>query len=195
MIDGRWMLDQAMTTKVEVKQLCQKFVPINHHSYTKSIAHLRTSLDQMAPKRRPANVVRSGNAGNSTKPTPKTEESNVVDPNIPPRPPPLFPAGYKTPVSVLNEKCQKAGWERPLVDARPNGAKWTGVVTLQKRVSKNIYELEKVRLEPRPGLEIDTAQEAKHWAATYALFRVSCNFLDERYIELKNSFVHSYQWP
>jgi len=58
------------------------------------------------------------------------------------------------------------------VDARPNGQKWTGVVTLQKRVSKNIYELEKVRLEPRPGLEIDTAQEAKHWAATYALFRV-----------------------
>jgi ATP-dependent RNA helicase DHX57 len=47
------------------------------------------------------------------------------------------------------------------------------VVTLQKRVSKNIYELEKVRLEPRPALEIDTAQEAKHWAATYALFRVS----------------------
>jgi len=130
-------------------------------------------LNQMAPKRRPANVVRSGNAGNSTKPSSKTEE--VIDPNIPPRPPPLFPAGYKTPVSVLNEKCQKAGWERPLVDARPNGAKWTGVVTLQKRVSKNIYELEKVRLEPRPGLEIDTAQEAKHWAATYALFRVSYN--------------------
>jgi ATP-dependent RNA helicase DHX57 len=162
-----------MTTKVEVKQLCQKFIPIHHHSYTQPIAHLRTPLDQMAPKRRPANVVRSGNAGNSTKPTPKTEEPNGVDPNIPPRPPPLFPAGYKTPVSVLNEKCQKAGWERPLVDARPNGAKWTGVVTLQKRVSKNIYELEKVRLEPRPGLEIDTAQEAKHWAATYALFRVS----------------------
>lgn len=46
-------------------------------------------------------------------------------------------------------------------------------MTLQKRVSKNIYELEKVRLEPRPALEIDTAQEAKHWAATYALFRVS----------------------
>jgi len=127
--------------------------------------------NQMAPKRRPANVVRSGNAGNSTKPKPA--DSEPIDPSIPPRPPPLFPAGYKTPVSVLNEKCQKAGWERPLVDARPNGQKWTGVVTLQKRVSKNIYELEKVRLEPRPALEIDTAQEAKHWAATYALFRVS----------------------
>jgi ATP-dependent RNA helicase DHX57 len=126
----------------------------------------------MAPKRRPQNVVRSGNAGNSTKAKP-AEAAPPIDPNVPPRPPPLFPAGYKTPIAILNEKCQKAGWERPLVDARPNGQKWTGVVTLQKRVSKNVYELEKVRMEPRPGLEIDTAQEAKHWAATYALFRVS----------------------
>lgn len=125
----------------------------------------------MAPKRRPQNVVRSGNAGNSSKPKPA--EAVPAPTDGPPRPPPLFPAGYKTPVSVLNEKCQKAGWERPLVDARPNGQKWTGVVTLQKRVSKNIYELEKVRMEPRPALEIETAQEAKHWAATYALFRVS----------------------
>lgn len=129
----------------------------------------------MAPKRRPQNVVRSGNAGNSSKPKPAeaAAAAAAAPTDGPPRPPPLFPAGYKTPVSVLNEKCQKAGWERPLVDARPNGQKWTGVVTLQKRVSKNIYELEKVRMEPRPGLEIDTAQEAKHWAATYALFRVS----------------------
>lgn len=52
------------------------------------------------------------------------------------------------------------------------------MVTLQKRVSKNIYELDKVRMEPRPALEIDTAQEAKHWAATYALFRVSLRSLD-----------------
>lgn len=133
-------------------------------------ASITSSVGEMAPKRRPANVVRSGNAGNST----KAKEPEPIDPSIPPRPPPLFPAGYKTPVAVLNEKCQKAGWERPLVDARPNGQKWTGMVTLQKRVSKNVYELEKVRLEPRPGLEIDTAQEAKHWAATYALFRVSC---------------------
>lgn len=128
----------------------------------------------MAPKRRPANVVRSGNAGNSSKPKP-VPASNPVDPAAagPPRPPPLFPAGYKSPVTILNEKCQKNGWERPIVDARPNGDKWTGAVTLQKRVSKNVYDLEKVRLEVRPALEIATSQEAKHWAATYALFRVS----------------------
>lgn len=133
----------------------------------------------MAPKRRPANVVRSGNAGNSTKPKPT--DSEPIDPNVPPRPPPLFPAGYKTPVAVLNEKCQKAGWEKPLIAAWMNGQKWTGGVTLQKRVSKNVYELEKVKLEPRPGLEIDSAQEAKHWAATYALFRVSSSATSGRW--------------
>ena len=69
----------------------------------------------MAPKRRPANVVRTGNAGNSSKPQPKDAE--VKEQDGPPKPPPLFPAGYKTPVQMLNEKCQKNGWERPLVDS------------------------------------------------------------------------------
>jgi len=69
----------------------------------------------MAPKRRPQNVVRSGNAGNSTKPSAvKPKEELPAD--GPPRPPPLFPPGYKPPLSMLNEKCQKAGWEKPLVD-------------------------------------------------------------------------------
>ena len=49
---------------------------------------------------------------------------------------------------------------------------FTGSVTLRKRVSKNVYDLETVRLIPRPPLEIDSAAEAKHYAATYALFRV-----------------------
>jgi len=80
------------------------------------------------------------------------------------------------------------------VDARPNGQKWTGVVTLQKRVSKNIYELEKVRLEPRPGLEIDTAQEAKHWAATYALFRVSYLLYRGFVVRADGSSAHIFRW-
>ncbi|KAK4689764.1 ATP-dependent RNA helicase DHX57, partial [Tremellales sp. Uapishka_1] len=130
----------------------------------------------MAPKRRPANVVRSGNAGNSSKPTPvaKGKEEEVKS-NEPPKPPPLFPVGYKTPIMILNEKCQKMGWERPVVDSRPNRDShpetFTGSVTLKKRVSKNIYDLDAVRLVPHPPLTIATAQEAKHYAATYALFR------------------------
>lgn len=66
----------------------------------------------MAPKRRPVNVVRSGNAGNSSK---KKDEKDKVE-DGPPRPPPLFPVGYKSPLTILNEKCQKLGWERAVVD-------------------------------------------------------------------------------
>ncbi|OCF36386.1 ATP-dependent RNA helicase A [Kwoniella heveanensis BCC8398] len=135
----------------------------------------------MAPKKRPANVVRSGNAGNSTKPAKDAKEKDnnksgdPSKPDAPPRPPPLFPPGYKSPMTILNEKCQKTGWERPSVESRPNRGSdpqtFTGFVILKKRVSKNIYNLDEVRLQPHPPLEIATAAEAKHYAATYALFR------------------------
>lgn len=76
----------------------------------------------MAPKRRPVNVVRSGNAGNSSKPKPskdskdKDGKDGKAGDDKPARPPPLFPVGYKSPVTLLNEKCQKAGWERPSIE-------------------------------------------------------------------------------
>ncbi|ORX33843.1 putative ATP-dependent RNA helicase A [Kockovaella imperatae] len=138
----------------------------------------------MAPSRRPQNVVRSGNAGNSSKPKDKDKDPSSSSgangsangsTDGPPRPPPLFPVGYKTPLSMLYEKCQKAGWEKPLVETRPNPGSspttWTGYVTLRKRISKNIYDLDTVRLTPHPPLEIATAVEAKHYVATYAMFR------------------------
>lgn len=85
----------------------------------------------MPPRKGPRNVVKSGNAGNSSKASPlpskvaATIESNhKKDPNAkddaPPavvRPPPLFPVGYKSPVTLLNERCQKEGWDRPIVDS------------------------------------------------------------------------------
>lgn len=49
---------------------------------------------------------------------------------------------------------------------------YTAVVTLKKRTSKNVYDLDSVRLVPLPPLKMPTAQEAKHWGACYALFRV-----------------------
>ena len=55
---------------------------------------------------------------------------------------------------------------------------FTGAVTLRKRISKNIYDLDTVRLIPHPALEIATAAEAKHYAATYAMFRVSAVISD-----------------
>ena len=64
-----------------------------------------------------------------------------------------------------------------MASQRANGGSdpptFTGWVTLRKRVSKNVYELDTVRLVPHPPLHIGTAAEAKHYAATYALFRVS----------------------
>ncbi len=45
-------------------------------------------------------------------------------------------------------------------------------MTLRKRVSKNVYDLETVRMVPHPPLTIATAAEARHYAATYALYRV-----------------------
>lgn len=48
---------------------------------------------------------------------------------------------------------------------------FTGVVIVRKRNTKT-STIDAVRLEPRPPLEMKTANEAKHWAATYALYRV-----------------------
>ncbi|WWD01093.1 hypothetical protein V866_008031 [Kwoniella sp. B9012] len=129
----------------------------------------------MAPKKRPANVVRSGNAGNSTKPTKEKGKDEPKQDEGPARPPPLFPAGYKSPLTILNEKCQKMGWERPVVESRPNRGSdpqtFTGFVILKKRVSKNIYNLDEVRMQPHTPLEIESSAMARHYAATYALFR------------------------
>lgn len=98
----------------------------------------------MPPRKGPRNVVKSGNAGNSSKSSPLP--STTTQSNEPAsqkgktgaaaggnggvagsaggeaiRPPPLFPVGYKSPITILNEKCQKEGWERPLIDSvRPS---------------------------------------------------------------------------
>jgi hypothetical protein len=45
------------------------------------------------------------------------------------------------------------------------------VVTLRKRKSKNVYDLDSVRMMPHPPLQIDSEAMAKHFLATYALFR------------------------
>ena len=127
----------------------------------------------MPPRKGPRNVVRSGNAGNSSKASTKEPPPVQLGPDGLPRPPPLFPAGYKSPITQLNEKCQKAGWERPDVNARKTANGWSGSCTLKKRVSKNIYDLDTVRFVcDIDGIDIESAALAKHYVATYALFRV-----------------------
>jgi hypothetical protein len=46
-------------------------------------------------------------------------------------------------------------------------------VTLKKRISKNVYDLDTVRMMPHPAIEVESEALAKHWLATYAMFRVS----------------------
>ena len=53
-------------------------------------------------------------------------------------------------------------------------------MTLRKRISKNVYDLDTVRLVPHPALTIESSALARHYAATYALFRVSMAFLNLR---------------
>ncbi|KAI9600798.1 hypothetical protein H4Q26_000591 [Puccinia striiformis f. sp. tritici PST-130] len=121
------------------------------------------------PKKR-AHIVRSGNAGNSSKsaaPTPPTEPGKD-------KPPPLFPPGSKTPVQLLHERCRHNKWEKPSVDIKRSSGGFTAVVTLVKKDKKDASLRHTVRMEPRPPLDRTTGEEAKHWAATYALFRF-CN--------------------
>lgn len=44
-------------------------------------------------------------------------------------------------------------------------------MTLRKRKSKNVYDLDQVRLMPHPPLQIEEEPLARHFLATYALFR------------------------
>lgn len=85
-------------------------------------------------------------------------------------------------------RCQKNGWEKPVVDTvkhpffsgtqlilpnhqRKHGEGWTFVVSLS-RINKRTSQKETVRFEPHPPYTQPTALEARHWGATYALYRV-----------------------
>ncbi|KAI0354638.1 P-loop containing nucleoside triphosphate hydrolase protein [Trametes cingulata] len=119
----------------------------------------------MPPKR---GIVKSGNAGNSSKTSkPPTTNANTTEEK------PLFPPGSKYPLSLLHERCQKNGWEKPIVDTRRQGDGYSFVVTLS-RLNKKTSERESVRLEPHPPFVMPSALEARHWGATYALYRF-CN--------------------
>jgi ATP-dependent RNA helicase DHX57 len=57
----------------------------------------------MPPKK---NIIKSGNAGTSSKASKQPEETTVTKSDVPP---PLFPPGSKTPLALLYERCQKNG--------------------------------------------------------------------------------------
>ena len=91
-------------------------------------------------------------------------------------------------ILTLLSRCQKEGWNKPVVDTVSNvltqsalaseerlqfrkGDGYSFAVTLSRVNKKN--EHESVRLEPHPPYVRPTAIEARHWGATYALYRVS----------------------
>ncbi|KAJ3922223.1 P-loop containing nucleoside triphosphate hydrolase protein [Lentinula edodes] len=117
-------------------------------------------------------IVKSGNAGNSSKSSGKetiaagrAPEAAALSEKS------LFPPGSKYPASLLHERCQKNGWEKPIIDIKKNAAGWFFVVTLSRYNKKR--EKESVRFEPHPPYFRPSPLEARHWGATYALYRFS----------------------
>ncbi|KAF9225566.1 P-loop containing nucleoside triphosphate hydrolase protein [Gyrodon lividus] len=118
-------------------------------------------------------IVKSGNAGNSSKSSAKAPSQSFNSSGASEYEKPLFPPASKHPLSLLQERCQKNGWEKPSVDTRKHGDGWTFVVFLS-RINKKTSQKETVRLEPHPLCTRATTLEARHWGATYALYRI-CN--------------------
>ncbi|KAF7981091.1 hypothetical protein HWV62_34789 [Athelia sp. TMB] len=114
-------------------------------------------------------IIKSGNAGNSSKASKPPDQ-----PAVPAGEKPLFPPGSgKFPLSLLNERCQKNGWDKANIDTyKHKDGGWYFRVTLN-RVNPKTSERESVRLEPHPPYVKPTALEAKHWGATYALYRLN----------------------
>lgn len=82
----------------------------------------------------------------------------------------------KLPVNLLSELCQKQKWDRPDYSTQKNAEGFSVMVTLSARDAKT---QQTTRLEPfriplshKHLIVRETAIEAKHAAATYALFRV-----------------------
>lgn len=82
----------------------------------------------------------------------------------------------KLPVNLLSEHCQKQHWDKPEYDTKKTPDGFSVWVTLS---AKDIKMQQTIRLEPfkipathKHLITRETALEAKHAAATYALFRV-----------------------
>ncbi|KIJ54301.1 hypothetical protein M422DRAFT_25225 [Sphaerobolus stellatus SS14] len=124
----------------------------------------------MPPRKPGRGIVKTGNAGNSSKSSPLPAPPPA---NEPPKEKPLFPPGSKLPLSLLNERCQKNGWQKPEVIVRQQDQEFSFVVILRSQ-NKKTSLIDTVKLEPHPPYFSATALEARHWGATYALYRI-CN--------------------
>lgn len=115
----------------------------------------------------------------------KGQKAEPVAPAVPAAPPPKPTVKQiiggsswtgKLPVNLLSEYCQKQRWEKPDYDTRKTPEGFSVWVTLS---AKDLKTQQMIKLDPfkiplshKHLLLRDTALEAKHAAATYALFRV-----------------------
>lgn len=82
----------------------------------------------------------------------------------------------KLPVNLLSEYCQKQKWDKPVFDTKKTPEGFSVWITLSAKDAKTqqTVKLDPFKITPthKHLLMRDTALEAKHAAATYALFRV-----------------------
>ncbi|TDZ51615.1 putative ATP-dependent RNA helicase ucp12 [Colletotrichum trifolii] len=82
----------------------------------------------------------------------------------------------KLPVNLFNEFCQKQQWEKPVYDVRKTPEGYACFVTVAARdiKTKELTTLDPFKIHPdfKHLVTRPTALEARHCAATYALFRV-----------------------
>lgn len=126
---------------------------------------------------------KDGNGGGKGKKGPKAADDAPAEalPPVAPKPTVKQIIGGsswtgKLPVNLLSEYCQKQKWDRPVYDTRKTPEGFSVWVTLS---AKDLKTQQTITLEPfkiplshKHLLLRDTALEAKHTAATYALFRV-----------------------
>jgi ATP-dependent RNA helicase DHX57 len=83
----------------------------------------------------------------------------------------------KLPQTLFNEHCQKQKWERPEYTTRRNGQGFTGGVIIKQKNPKTQDLITLPPIVPPPDYlkeraTQESAVEARHFAAAYALFRV-----------------------
>lgn len=98
----------------------------------------------------------------------------------------------KLPATLLHEHCQKAKWKKPSIDMRKLAKGFMAVVNLEWENPKT-RETISVRMTPDADSYSpkETTNEARHFAATYALFRL--NFEKNMRMVLPNIFREYWQ--
>ncbi|PSR81219.1 pre-mRNA-splicing factor ATP-dependent RNA helicase prp22 [Coniella lustricola] len=116
--------------------------------------------------------------------TDKKKKKDVVKEELPPEPPKptvkQLIGGQswtgKLPVNLLQEHCQKMKWQKPDYIQRKNNDGFSFMVVLSAKNSKTqeVTKLDPFKLPPTHVHMAykETSLEARHFAATYALFRV-----------------------